>query len=103
MTDIAFESPERYLQSLREKWLLSEEVESALKGNQISHSSKFTIDSKTWNQEIYSDSSSTKKFVIFEVSRKNILGREHHCLGCEIIEGKYSLVTNEQLWKEGIP
>jgi hypothetical protein len=103
MTDIAFESPERYLQSLREKWLLSEEAESALKGNHISHSSSFTIEATTWSQDIYSDFSGTKKFVIFEISRKKILSSEHHCLGCEIIEGKYSLVTNEQLWKEGIP
>jgi hypothetical protein len=103
MTELSLKSPSAYLQNLRENWLLSEEARTTLEGRKISYSSKCIIDGKEWDQNIYSDFSGIKKFVIFELSRNRILSNEHHCLGCEIIKGGYSLITNEQLWKEGIP
>jgi hypothetical protein len=103
MTDSVSKSPADHLHCLRESWLLSDEAKMVLNGNEISHSSNCTIGSETWNQEIYSDFSGIKKFIVFEMSRNKILGKEHHCLGCEIVQDKYSLITNEQLWKEGIP
>ena len=103
MTDNTLKSPVAYLQNLRENWLLSDEAKMVLSGNEISHSSNCIIDTETWNQDVYSDFSGIKKFVVFEISRNKTPGTEHHCLGCEIGEDKYSLITNEQLWKEGIP
>ena len=103
MTGLTYKSPKEHLQKLREEWLLSDEAAATLKGEELFRSSSCLIDSKTWRQEIYLDFSGAKKFVVFEVSRKSTLCEEHHCLGCEIVQDNYSLITNEQLWEEGIP
>ena len=103
MNDTNSKTSVEYLHRLREDWLLSNEAKSVLDGKEISHSSDCFTGKDKWSQEIYSDFGGVKKLIVFEISKNKIIGKEHHCLGCEIIKDKYVLINNEQLWKEGIP
>ena len=93
-----------HLQKLRDQWLLSHGVSSVPDGLSSIKNTELEILKTKFVESISGQKNSERILVLFELSRKALIGSVHYCIGAELHSGgQASLLSQEDLWEEGIP
>ena len=95
---------ESYLDNLRSTWLAKNNIAELTPGLNTISRRKVVIADVEHLETIHSEINEHRALVVFEVSRRKIIGSIHHCLGAELEStGQAKLKTKEELWNDGIP
>lgn len=95
---------EAHVENLRAEWLRNNDIAELEPGLNTISRRNVVIADKEHLETVHSEINEHRSLVVFEVSRKQLIGSVHHCLGAELDKnGKVKLVTEKALWADGIP
>ena len=96
---------EFHLEALREKWLAVNKEFQFKREQDVFSQSVIQVDGVEYTETVYAEKYlEDKVLVVFELSKSNIIGSTHHCLGIEIGKDQSNvLLSQEDLWNIGIP